>query len=145
MPFEALYEHKPDLKHLQVLGCKCFVHIPKHLCQKFGAKTFQAILVGYDANSKACGYYDMVCHRIIINRDVVFLKDSLGDFANAEHHDNLEICYTRLQLERGNYLIFKLKCLLYQQSLLHQSTMINLQSTKVLISLLIPTYLLNRM
>lgn len=86
-PFEALYERKPDLRHLKVLGCKCFVHIPKHLRKQIGAKAFQAILVGYDPNSKAYRCYDIVWHRIIINRDVVFLEDSLGDFANANHHD----------------------------------------------------------
>lgn len=87
MPFEALYGSKPDVRHLRVLGCKCFVHIPKKMCSKFGVKAFQAIFVGYDAHTKGYCCYDVILYRIIINRDVIFLEHSLGDFNNILHHD----------------------------------------------------------
>lgn len=86
-PFEALYGMKPNLRHLRVLGCKCFVHIPKSLRSKFGAKAFQAIFVGYDTHTKGYRCYDVVRRCIVISRDVVFIEDSLGDFGNLHHHD----------------------------------------------------------
>lgn len=87
-PFEALYGTKPNLKYLCVLGYKCFVHIPKPLRSKFDAKAFQAIFVGYDAHTKDYCYYNVVWHWIIINRDVICLEDSLGDFHGTIHHNS---------------------------------------------------------
>ena len=47
-PFELLnHGQKPDLSHLQVWGCDCYVTVPDELCPKAGSKRFQAIFVGY--------------------------------------------------------------------------------------------------
>lgn len=88
-PFEALYKHKPDLSHLQVLGCTYFVHIPKELRSKLSTKAFQVVLIGYDSNTKAYKCFDPTRNWVIISRDVAYVEEALGDFRVAHHHDVL--------------------------------------------------------
>jgi hypothetical protein len=48
-PFEALTNgRKPDLSHLRVWGCDCYVAIPDETRGKAGPKRFRAIFVGYE-------------------------------------------------------------------------------------------------
>src|ERR1700678_3266963 len=48
-PFESITSgRKPDLSHLRVWGCACFVAIPDELRPKAGFKCFSAIFVGYE-------------------------------------------------------------------------------------------------
>jgi len=44
-------EHKkPDLSHLRVWGCQCFIAIPPELCLKGSPRCFKAIFIGYEEN-----------------------------------------------------------------------------------------------
>ena len=47
-PFKSFTRNKPDLSHLWVWGCQCFVAIPAELRPKAGFKCFEAIFVGYE-------------------------------------------------------------------------------------------------
>ena len=48
-PFESITNgRKPDLSHLRVWGCDCFVAVPSELRPKAGFKRFRAIFVGYE-------------------------------------------------------------------------------------------------
>ena len=48
-PFEVITNgRKPDLSHLRVWGCECFVAVPNELRGKAGPKRFRAIFVGYE-------------------------------------------------------------------------------------------------
>ena len=48
-PFEVITAgRKPDLSHLRVWGCDCYVAVPDELRPKAGSKCFQAIFVGYE-------------------------------------------------------------------------------------------------
>ena len=48
-PFEAISGgRKPDLSHLHIWGCDCYVAIPDEIRGKAGAKRFRAIFVGYE-------------------------------------------------------------------------------------------------
>ena len=49
-PYEEIEHHKPNLSHLRVWGCQCFVAIPQELCSKGGPHCFGAIFVGYEEN-----------------------------------------------------------------------------------------------
>ena len=49
-PFEEMEHKKPDLSHLRVWGCQCFVAIPPELCAKGGPHRFEAIFIGYEEN-----------------------------------------------------------------------------------------------
>ena len=47
-PFESLTARKPDLSHLRVWGCDCYVAIPDEIRGKAGPKRFRAIFLGYE-------------------------------------------------------------------------------------------------
>ena len=47
-PFEARHGRKPDLSHLQVWGCQCFVIIPPECHSKGGPCRYEVIFVGYE-------------------------------------------------------------------------------------------------
>ena len=47
-PFEVINGQKPDLSHLRVWGCDCYVAVPDELRAKSGFKRFRAIFVGYE-------------------------------------------------------------------------------------------------
>ena len=49
-PYEEMEHSKPNLSHLQVWGCQCFVAIPPELRTKGGPHRFEAIFVGYEDN-----------------------------------------------------------------------------------------------
>ncbi|KAF9538103.1 hypothetical protein CPC08DRAFT_617096, partial [Agrocybe pediades] len=48
-PFEVMNKgKKPDLAHLRVWGCQCFVFVPKELRKKGALARYEAIFVGYE-------------------------------------------------------------------------------------------------
>ena len=48
-PFEVIMDGtKPDLSHLRVWGCDCYVAVPDEIRGKAGPKRFRAIFVGYE-------------------------------------------------------------------------------------------------
>jgi len=47
-PFEVMHKSKPDLSHLHVWGCQCFVAIPPKCHTKGGPQHFKAIFVNYE-------------------------------------------------------------------------------------------------
>jgi hypothetical protein len=48
-PFEVITSgRKPDLSHLRVWGCECYVAVPNEIRGKAGPKRFHAIFVGYE-------------------------------------------------------------------------------------------------
>ena len=48
-PFEVITNgRKPDLSHLRVWGCECFIAVPGEVRAKAGPKRFRAIFVGYE-------------------------------------------------------------------------------------------------
>ena len=46
--YKMMNRHKPNLSHLHVWGCQCFVVIPPELCTKGGPHRFEAVFVGYE-------------------------------------------------------------------------------------------------
>ena len=73
-PFEAFYGHKPDLSHLREIGARAFVlhNIPTN--GKISARSFECVLVGYAANSKAYRCYHRPTHRILESFHVRFIE-----------------------------------------------------------------------
>jgi hypothetical protein len=73
-PFEAFYGHKPDLSHLQEIGARAFVlhHVPQN--GKIGPRSFECILVGYAANSKAYRCYHRATHQVLKSFHVRFIE-----------------------------------------------------------------------
>ncbi len=49
-PFEIFHGKKPDLSHLRVWGCQCFIAIPPELHTKGGPRCFEGLFIGYEEN-----------------------------------------------------------------------------------------------
>ena len=54
-PYKCYHNKKPDLSHLHVWGCQCFVLIPLERRSKGGPHRFKPIFVGY--NEDRIGWY----------------------------------------------------------------------------------------
>jgi hypothetical protein len=53
-PYEILRGRKPNISHLHIFGCKCFIlNNGKELLGKFDAKSDEGIFLGYSLSSKA--------------------------------------------------------------------------------------------
>ncbi|KAJ3486618.1 hypothetical protein NLJ89_g11795 [Agrocybe chaxingu] len=70
-PYEVLFGRKPDLSHLRVWGCRCFVTIPPELRSKAGNRRFEAIFVGYEENCVGWRVRDLN-GKYHFSRDVIF-------------------------------------------------------------------------
>ena len=58
-PYELYKGRKPNISHLHVFGCKCFVlNNGKDNLGKFDAKSDEAIFLGYSSTSKAYRVYN---------------------------------------------------------------------------------------
>ena len=53
-PYELFKERKPNIMHLRIFGCKCYVHNNgKDDLGKFDPRSDEAIFLGYSSHSKA--------------------------------------------------------------------------------------------
>ena len=77
-PFEILTNgRKPDLSHLWVWGCDCYVAVPDELRGKAGSKRFRAIFVGYEDHRIGWRVRDL--HRkYLFSNDVIFNESLSG-------------------------------------------------------------------
>ena len=71
-PFEAISNgRKPDLSHLRVWGCDCYVAIPDEIRGKAGPKRFRAIFVGYEEHRIGWRVRDLL-GKYSFSNDVIF-------------------------------------------------------------------------
>ena len=77
-PYEVLTNgRKPDLSHLRVWGCDCYVAVPDELRAKAGFKRFRAIFVGYEEHRVGWRVRDL--HgKYSFSNDVIFNEHSSG-------------------------------------------------------------------
>lgn len=76
---EQLYTKKiPDVSHLKIFGCICFVHVPQEKRQKLSSKTTMGVFMGYDDASKVYRIYIASERKIQLSRDVVFDESKIG-------------------------------------------------------------------
>jgi hypothetical protein len=77
-PFEAITNgRKPDLSHLRVWGCECFVAVPNELRGKAAAKRFRAIFVGYEEH-RVGWHVRSLEGKYSFSNDVIFNEDISG-------------------------------------------------------------------
>ena len=82
IPYTAFYGKPPTHDHLKVLGCKCFVHIPKmQRSGKLAPVCETGMMVGYSPNS--LGYRILVQsedgkYTVVDKRDVLFDETVVG-------------------------------------------------------------------
>lgn len=73
-PYELLKIRKPNLSHLHVFGCKCFVlNNGEDNLGKFGVKDDEGIFLGYSQSSKAYGVY--IKRLVTVNESMHFTFD----------------------------------------------------------------------
>ena len=77
-PFEVITAgRKPDLSHLRVWGCDCYVAIPNEVRTKAGPKRFQAIFVGYEEHRVGWRVRDLK-GKYSFSNDVIFNESLSG-------------------------------------------------------------------
>jgi hypothetical protein len=77
-PFESITNgRKPNLSHLRVWGCDCYVAIPDELRPKAGFKRFRAIFVGYEEHRVGWRVRDLQ-GRYSFSNDVIFNENLSG-------------------------------------------------------------------
>ena len=71
-PFELIKAgDKPDLSHLRVWGCDCYVAVPDEIRGKAGPKRFRAIFVGYEEHRLGWRVRDL-SGKYSFSNDVIF-------------------------------------------------------------------------
>ena len=71
-PFELITAGvKPDLSHLRVWGCECYVAVPDEIRGKAGPKRFKAIFVGYEEHRLGWRVRDL-SGKYSFSNDVIF-------------------------------------------------------------------------
>ena len=77
-PFEVITDgRKPDLSHLRIWGCDCYVAIPDEIRPKSGFKRFRAIFVGYEEHRIGWRVRDL--HgKYSFSNDVIFNESFSG-------------------------------------------------------------------
>jgi gag-pre-integrase-like protein len=76
-PFELITGHKPDLSHLQVWGCDCYVAVPDELRAKAGFKRFCAIFIGYEEHRVGWHVRDLQ-GKYSFSNDIIFNESLPG-------------------------------------------------------------------
>nr|XP_016461967.1 PREDICTED: uncharacterized protein LOC107785231 [Nicotiana tabacum] len=78
VPYEMLYQKKPTLGHIRVLGCLCYA---KRLVKgdKFAQRANATVLLGFSETQKGYILLDLSSNLFFVSRDVVF-KGSIFPF-----------------------------------------------------------------
>jgi hypothetical protein len=77
-PEEAWSGVKPDVDYFRVFGCIGHVHVLDSKRKKLDDKSFQCVLLGMSEEFKAYRLYDPASKKIVVSRDVVLKKMSVG-------------------------------------------------------------------
>jgi len=76
-PHEVLTGKKPDLSHLRIWGCQCFVNIPVELREKGGPHRYEAVFVGYEED-RVGWWVRKIDGSFAFSRDIVFNENIPG-------------------------------------------------------------------
>lgn len=82
IPYIAWNDSKPSVINWQIFGTKCFVHVPSEKRRKLDNTATQMIFIGYDGESKAYRCFDPINRKLVISRDVRFVR-------NKTHQENI--------------------------------------------------------
>ena len=80
-PYEIWHKRKPNVNHLKIFGTEAYALNKRPENGKFQARPKKCIFVGYDDEAKAFRLWNPNKRKIIISRDVSFLK-------NIEYNDD---------------------------------------------------------
>ena len=83
-PSEVKYNRKPNLSHLKVFGCTCYVHVPGDLRDKLSIRSQKCMFLGYSTTQKGYKCINPLTNKLIISRNVTFLENERY-FRSEEH------------------------------------------------------------
>lgn len=93
-PFELWFKKKPTIRHLKIIGCECYAHVPKQKRTKLSKKAEKCIMIGYDGDE---GYRLLSKDgKLIRSRDVTFNESVLtpiGQAGDSEEQSSIEIYF----------------------------------------------------
>eukprot|EP00268_Persea_americana_P033657 TRINITY_DN3330_c0_g1_i11.p1 TRINITY_DN3330_c0_g1~~TRINITY_DN3330_c0_g1_i11.p1 ORF type:complete len:627 (-),score=65.47 TRINITY_DN3330_c0_g1_i11:2488-4368(-) len=72
--YEKLFSFQPDLSHLKVFGCTCFVLLSDNERTKLGPKSTVCVFLGYGIEQKGYRCYDPKMNKLRVSRNVTFLE-----------------------------------------------------------------------
>jgi transposase InsO family protein len=70
-PFDLWMQRKPRIKHLRVIGCLCYVEVPRKKRRRMDKKAKKGYLIGYDGEERYRVYLREQ-NKVITSRDVQF-------------------------------------------------------------------------
>ena len=77
-PYEVITNgRKPDLSHLWIWGCNCYIAVPDEPRAKAGSKRFWAIFVGYEEHRIGWRVHDLK-GKYSFSNDIIFNESSSG-------------------------------------------------------------------
>ncbi|KAF8646560.1 hypothetical protein HU200_065782 [Digitaria exilis] len=97
-PFQAWHDHKPDVSHLKIFGCRAFVKVTRPRLKKLDDRATPAVFIGYEQGSKAWRFYDPITHRAMVSRDAVFEEQASWDW-DAGNASDTPTDYTEFVIE----------------------------------------------
>lgn len=83
-PYELWNGNKPRLDKCAVFGSRCYVHVPTEKRRKLDNTGKEMIFVGYDENSKAYRCFDRTDRKLVISRDVKFIRQESSNLPMDE-------------------------------------------------------------
>jgi hypothetical protein len=86
-PMEIICQNKPNINHLRVFGCVCFVHQNKR--DRLDYTSIKAIFLSYSSKKKGYKCYDPKNQKLHIFRDVTFFEDESFYPRNNENLDDI--------------------------------------------------------
>jgi len=82
--FEAWFRYKPDLQHLKIFDCLCFTYVPQVKRDKLDKKAKLEVFIGYNNSSKTYKIFQPQNEKILVSRDVNFMKDKQWKWEEPE-------------------------------------------------------------
>ena len=78
-----------------MFGCVAYVHNPTHKTNKWSAKAFKCVFLGYSTTQKRYKLYHPVTRKYLVSKDVVF--DETIFYYKSDHHESLrDLGYLKL-------------------------------------------------
>src|ERR1035441_5035468 len=77
-PEGMLLGRKAKVHHLRAFGCIAYAQVPKKLCKKLEPNSEKLILIGYLKHIKGYCLWNPLNDKIIMSRDIVFDKTTVG-------------------------------------------------------------------
>lgn len=84
IPYEILYDSKPDYKPIRTFGCLAFAYNPDTHADKFSMRGVPCVFLGYPPNKKGYKLLNLITKKSFGSRDVRFEESIFPFSSNSE-------------------------------------------------------------